>query len=84
MHCISFNCRTVGSTDKQSICTLSCILGLENMHVQLNGIHLHAANYQVARQDSRHGGPEESKNANTVLKLAQLRWTHRPCYKHAG
>ena len=35
-----------------------------------------AVKNQVARQDSRHGGPEESRDAkHTVLNLAQLRWT---------
>ena len=33
--------------------------------------------YQMARQDVRHTGPEEGRDASmlTVLKLAQLRWT---------
>ena len=43
-----------------------------------------AAKYQVARQDSRQGGPEESKNAKHEYSLkastAKMDW---PCYKHA-
>ena len=34
-----------------------------------------AVKNQVARQDSRHGGPEESRDAKHVLKLVQRRWT---------
>ena len=129
IYTISFNCRTVGSTDKQSIYTLSCIIGLENMHGLLNvyiqillaGIKLDtklkvykavdlptllyacetgtscketspfplkllekAVKYQVARQDSRHRGPKESRDAKHAYSLkastAKVDW---PCYTNA-
>ena len=41
-----------------------------------HSIYLRKLLKQVARQDSRHGGPEESRDTKLAycLKLAQLRW----------
>ena len=60
-----------------------CMCDLDSSPTSYKGLnHFHSSclrqllKNQVARQDSRHRGPEEIRDAkHAVLKLAQLRWT---------